>query len=66
MSVSAVPASGFDGRRPVLGCWLVGDEPAGMGVREDISPITSTLALRAACHHGMSSRRPGLVCNLSA
>jgi len=25
----------------VLGSWLVGDEPAGMGVREDKSPITS-------------------------
>ena len=35
------PLPDFDGRRPVLGCWLVGDEPAGMGVREDISPITS-------------------------
>jgi glutathionylspermidine synthase len=31
----------FDGRSPVLGCWLVGDGPAGMGVREDVSPITS-------------------------
>ncbi len=31
----------FDGNYPVLGCWLVGDEPAGMGVREDVSPITS-------------------------
>lgn len=31
----------FDARYPVLGCWLIGDEPAGMGVREDVSPITS-------------------------
>jgi glutathionylspermidine synthase len=31
----------FDAHYPVLGCWLVGDEPAGMGVREDKSPITS-------------------------
>jgi glutathionylspermidine synthase len=31
----------FGGHYPVLGCWLVGDEPAGMGVREDVSPITS-------------------------
>ncbi len=30
----------FGGNRPVLGCWLVGDEPAGMGVREDVSPVT--------------------------
>ncbi len=31
----------FDGRRPVVGSWIVGDAPAGMGIREDISPITS-------------------------
>ena len=31
----------FDGRYPVIGCWLVGDNPAGIGVREDSSPITS-------------------------
>lgn len=31
----------FEGRYPVLGCWLVGDAPAGMGVREDASLITS-------------------------
>jgi glutathionylspermidine synthase len=31
----------FEGNFPVLGCWLVGDEPAGMGLREDRSPITS-------------------------
>jgi glutathionylspermidine synthase len=30
-----------DGNFPVLGCWLVGDDPAGMGVREDVSPVTS-------------------------
>jgi len=35
------PLPDFDGRRPVLGCWIVGDAPAGMGVREDDSPITS-------------------------
>ena len=31
----------FDGGRPVLGCWLVGDCAAGMGIREDTGPITS-------------------------
>jgi glutathionylspermidine synthase len=31
----------FDGYYPVLGCWLVGDAPAGMGIREDSSPLTS-------------------------
>jgi glutathionylspermidine synthase len=31
----------FSGRYPVIGCWLVGGEPAGMGVREDASLVTS-------------------------
>jgi glutathionylspermidine synthase len=31
----------FDGNYPVLGCWLVGDAPAGLGVREDVSLVTS-------------------------
>ncbi len=31
----------FDGHRPVVGSWIVGDAPAGMGIREDVSPITS-------------------------
>lgn len=35
------PLPDFDGKRPVIGSWLVGDEPAGMGIREDTSAITS-------------------------
>lgn len=31
----------FDGRRPAIGSWLVGDQAAGVGVREDASAITS-------------------------
>jgi glutathionylspermidine synthase len=31
----------FDGVHPVLGCWIVGDAPAGMGVREDPGLITT-------------------------
>ncbi|HUO53847.1 MAG TPA: glutathionylspermidine synthase family protein [Rhodoblastus sp.] len=31
----------FDGFFPICGCWLVGDEPAGLGLREDASPVTS-------------------------
>jgi glutathionylspermidine synthase len=31
----------FDGVHPVLGCWIVGDEPADMGVREDPGLITT-------------------------
>jgi DNA-binding transcriptional ArsR family regulator len=34
------PLPEFSGNYPVLGCWLVGEEPAGMGIREDTSPIT--------------------------
>ncbi|MER2269437.1 glutathionylspermidine synthase family protein [Methylobacterium oxalidis] len=35
----------LDGRRPVLGVWLVGDEPAGLCVREDAGPVTTDGAL---------------------
>lgn len=31
----------FEGYYPVVGSWVVGNEPAGMGIREDASPITS-------------------------
>jgi len=31
----------FDGRYPVIGTWIVGDEAAGMGIREDITPVTT-------------------------
>ena len=34
------PLPAFDGRYPVMGSWIVGDEPAGLGIREDDSPIT--------------------------
>jgi glutathionylspermidine synthase len=30
----------FGGRYPVIGSWIVGDQPAGIGIREDESPIT--------------------------
>ncbi len=36
------PLPEFDGRYPVIGAWIVGDEPAGMGVREDATPLTGT------------------------
>lgn len=38
------PPPEFDGRRPVIGAWIVGNEPAGMGVREDDSVVTKNLA----------------------
>lgn len=34
------PLPGFSGNYPVIGAWIVGDEPAGMGIREDTTPIT--------------------------
>jgi glutathionylspermidine synthase len=30
----------FDGNHTVIGSWVVGDQPAGIGIREDDSPIT--------------------------
>jgi glutathionylspermidine synthase len=30
----------FGGRYPVLGCWIVAGRPAGLGIREDATPIT--------------------------
>ena len=30
----------FGGAHTVIGSWIVGDEPAGIGIREDASPIT--------------------------
>jgi len=38
------PPPDFDGRRPVVGAWMVGAEPAGIGVREDDSVVTKNLA----------------------
>lgn len=34
------PLPQFDGNFPVIGSWIVGDEPAGMGIREDVTPVT--------------------------
>ena len=36
---AAMPA--FDGRYPVIGAWMVGDQPAGIGIREDTGRITT-------------------------
>lgn len=38
------PAPEFDGHRPVIGAWIVGDEAAGIGIREDDGAVTSNLA----------------------
>ena len=34
----------FDGNYPVVGAWIVGDEPAGVGIREDKSRVTKNLS----------------------
>lgn len=38
------PLPVFDGFRPVIGAWIVGDTCAGMGLREDRSRITQDLS----------------------
>jgi glutathionylspermidine synthase len=38
------PLPEFDGRYPVIGAWIVGEEAAGMGVREDATPLTGDRA----------------------
>ncbi|WP_293884267.1 glutathionylspermidine synthase family protein [Sphingomonas sp.] len=39
-----LPPPEFAGKYPVLGVWMVGDAAVGMGVREDVDPITRNLA----------------------
>jgi len=36
-----LPPPAFDGRYPVIGSWVVRDEAAGIGIREDSSPVTT-------------------------
>jgi glutathionylspermidine synthase len=38
------PPPAFDGKRSVVGAWMVGNEPAGIGIREDDSVVTKNLA----------------------
>lgn len=38
------PLPEFAGNHTLIGAWLVGDEPAGISVREDTSPITQDLS----------------------
>ncbi|MGW0854801.1 glutathionylspermidine synthase family protein [Streptomyces sp. NPDC002690] len=38
------PLPDFDGNRVVLGAWVVGDEPAGLGIRESAGPVTDEYA----------------------
>ena len=34
------PLPEFDGFRPALGAWIVGDEAAGLGIRETVGLVT--------------------------
>jgi len=38
------PLPDFGGVYPVIGAWMVGDEPAGMGVREDADRVTKNFS----------------------
>ena len=38
------PLPEFDGFRPVVGAWIVGDACVGMGMREDRARITQDLS----------------------
>ncbi|MGE5095945.1 MAG: glutathionylspermidine synthase family protein [Betaproteobacteria bacterium] len=44
------PLPAFDGNYTVIGSWIVGDEPAGIGIREDATPITRNSS-RFLPHH---------------
>jgi glutathionylspermidine synthase len=34
------PLPRFGPNHAVIGSWMIGDEPAGIGIREDASPVT--------------------------
>ena len=38
------PLPEMDGNYPVVGSWVIGGEPAGIGIREDVNPITTNLS----------------------
>ena len=38
------PLTAFEGNYPVVGAWMVGDEAAGIGIREDRSRVTKNLS----------------------
>lgn len=38
------PLPDFGGNRPVIGSWMIGWQPAGMGIRESDGPITDNLS----------------------
>jgi len=38
------PLPEIDGNRPIIGSWIIGQEPAGMGIRESDSLVTDNLS----------------------
>ncbi len=46
----------FDGKYPVLGAWVVGEEAAGLGIREDSSVVTQSTS-QFIPHHLSSKRK---------
>lgn len=38
------PLPAFEGNYPVIGAWIIGDEPAGIGIREDENRVTTNLS----------------------
>ncbi|HET6970548.1 MAG TPA: glutathionylspermidine synthase family protein [Phenylobacterium sp.] len=38
------PLTRFEGNYPIVGAWIVGDEPVGVGIREDRSRVTKNLS----------------------
>lgn len=36
-----VPPASFDGHHPIIGSWVIGDHAAGIGIREDVGPVTT-------------------------
>jgi glutathionylspermidine synthase len=52
------PLPEIDGHRPVIGSWIIGQEPAGMGIRESVGPITDNLS-RFVPHRIVNPLREG-------
>lgn len=38
------PLPAFDGWKPMIGSWVIGDQPAGIGIRENTSLVTSNMS----------------------
>ncbi len=52
------PLPEFDGQKAVLGSWIVGQESAGVGIRESTGPITTNRSRFVPPQDGVTPRRP--------